>query len=160
MDVSENGQHIVGVNSNDEATVCDDGAIWGVNSASEIFYSGNADGNWYKVPGLLSNIDCGTPGVFGIGITNGDIWNYNFGNGQWDPIPGSLSQVSSGANGVWGVTPNNEIFQLNGDRNSWTKIDGLLNWVSSGSHGMIWGVTRTDDIFYRVADTIFTRSYF
>ncbi|KAJ3094175.1 hypothetical protein HDU97_008400 [Phlyctochytrium planicorne] len=193
IDVSENGKYVVGVDRYDknipdplrQATVCDDGSIWGVNGGREILYSRYGDGNWYKVPGLLTNIDCGSPGVFGIGINNGDIYTWT---GQWTQIPGALSQISSGANGVWGVSSSNEIFQLNGDRSSRTKIDGGLSWVSSGSNGMAWGVTRVGEIFYRfnwqsqwtkidgllkniaagpnviygtnIADSTFTRTYF
>ncbi|KAJ3101827.1 hypothetical protein HDU96_009854 [Phlyctochytrium bullatum] len=161
IDVSENGNLVVGVNSNDDiyrydngqwtklpgmlkhVTACDDGSLWGVNRNNKIFYSSNPNGNWIEIGGRLTQIDCGSRGVWGIGLAN-DIFKWN---GVWTNVGGVLKQISSGAQGVWGVTSANEIFRLSDDGVTWRKIDGWLNYISSGRN-YVWGTNANDDVFY------------
>lgn len=128
-------------------SVAGDGAVWGVNSADDIF-RWNGSG-WVQVAGKLKQISVGSSSaVWGVNSANSIFRRSGSG---WTQVPGKLKHVSVAADGaVWGVNADDTIFRWNGS--GWTKVSGSLKQISVGGASSIWGVNHQDEI-YRWAGT-------
>jgi hypothetical protein len=132
-----------------------DGAVWGLNSAGEIYqFNGNYLGvyngtaGWNRIPGVLSQISVGSAKVvWGINSA-GQIFQYN-GAGGWNYVPGALTQIAAGANGaVWGINGAGQPFQYNG-AGGWNYVPGYLTQISLAPDGWcVWGLNSQGAIFY------------
>jgi len=172
--VSENGQHVWGVNSADYIYYCNgansnwvnipgrlkqvsvsaDGQhVWGVNSYDQIFYRNGVSSSWVNIVGRLKRVSVSADGLHVWGVNSADYIYYRNGvNSNWVNIPGRLKQVSVSADGqhVWGVNSYDQIFYRNGVSSSWVNIAGRLKQVSVSADGQdVWGVNYKDQIFYR-----------
>lgn len=120
-------------------TACDDGQIFGVNSAQEIFYrpsTGGDSSEWVKLNGALVQISCGDQTVWGVN-THGNLYRRDGLDTEptgtaWTQVDIGFSYVAVGPdNSVWGIHPTGEIFYRDGlaenlDGTGWTSVPGQL----------------------------------
>lgn len=129
-------------------------SVWGVDPQDNIYTRKN--GNWRKIPGLLTHISTGAAGTWGS--NRGHAIYYYTGKG-WLHIGGRLKQIDSGPPGiVCGVNKNDDIFCRKGISPSqrggtgWIRVPGKLKYISCGALGH-WGVNKANNIYYRYGVT-------
>ncbi|QQS40408.1 MAG: hypothetical protein IPM63_13700 [Acidobacteriota bacterium] len=138
-----------------QVSVGNDGKLWGIDTADNIYRWDVPDNNILRVGGGSPTLVPGKLKQISVGNA-ANVWGVNAGNqiyrwtgSTWTNVPGILKQVSVGSDGsVWGVNPGNEIFRWTG--NSWEKIPGGLSSISVADSGLVWGVNLNNQIFSRV----------
>jgi hypothetical protein len=100
-----------------------DGALWGVNAATQI-YRRRAGGGWESVGGSLVQVSC-VSFDRAVGVNaGGEIFETQNGR-DWRQIPGGAVWVSEGRDGaVFCCNAGGNAFRLGADRNSWTQLGG------------------------------------
>ncbi len=83
-------------------SIADDGAIWGTNSAGNIYRRRSVAAPWEGVPGAAIQVDAQS---FDSAVcTNASEDVYQFVGGNWQPLQGKAIWVSIGSDGtVWAV---------------------------------------------------------
>ena len=129
-------------------------AVWGVNPRDNIYTRKN--GNWKKIPGLLTHISTGGAGTWGV---NRGQYIYYYTGRTWKRVSGRLKQIDSGPPGiVCGVNKIDNIYCRKGVSPSikygktWVRVPGKLKYISCGAFGH-WGVNKNNDIFFRYGVT-------
>lgn len=128
-------------------------AVFGLDSAGDIFEWNDGSQSWIQIPGTLGAIAVGGNGaVWGI---NGSQEIFQLLNGPTRSnqtlslVPGSLEQISVGANGsVWGLSANT-VEYFNAGAQAFQPVSGApsLSQVAIGGPGDIWGVDVSGNIF-------------
>ena len=73
-------------------------------------YSQFVTGVWYRIPGILKQIDTGySRAVWGVN-RGGAIYKLRRNRRSWRHIGGRLKHVSAGEGGVWGVNRHHNIY--------------------------------------------------
>jgi hypothetical protein len=124
-------------------SVGQDGTVWGVNSASNIYrWTGSA---WQQIPGALVQISVGNANnVWGVNAA-GNIYRWT--GSAWQQIPGALRNVSVAPDGtVWGVNSAGNIYKYLGS-NQWQQIAGALVQISVANASTIWGTNAQNQIY-------------
>ena len=90
--------------------------VWGVTSASHIYYRDVVTNTWKIIPGGLKQIDSGPKGIV-CGVSSIDevfcrtgITDATPEGSAWMKLDGSLKYISCGEFGHWGVNKNNQVF--------------------------------------------------
>jgi hypothetical protein len=93
-------------------SINDDGSLWGVNRANQIFYCANYKNcGWQHVYGSLNQISARNGVVCGV-QSGGAIYcsQHSGPTVSWSQLPGVLKDISVNSDGsLWGVNQANQI---------------------------------------------------
>ncbi len=129
------------------------GAVWGLNSAQEIFTLQNAPTRGFQaltsVPGSFSQISVGADGsVWGVSGNAGEYFNPATQTFLAVSVPPALAQISVGAGGnVWALDTSGSIYQWDPSSRSWNNIPGQLNFIQLGADHSVWGINSAGLVF-------------
>jgi hypothetical protein len=128
-----------------------DGRIWGVDGANQVWTVGALNGTWQLKDGSLKQVAVGSDGRV-WGINNADqVFTRAGVSGSWQPISGTFQHVSVSPNGiVYGVS-GNQLWTRAGVDGTWKLLDASVQvqQTSVGGDGRVWAVDRFEQVWTR-----------
>ena len=88
-----------------------DGKLYGANSADDIYYSPNTNGEWSQISGKLKQVDINGNTVCGVNSSDQIYCKDDLTSSEWKQLPGSLKYVSvTGGNKLYGANSADDIY--------------------------------------------------
>jgi len=116
-------------------------AVWGINSAQNIFYF---DGMVFRnIPGYLSQIAFDGHALWGINSGN-NVFIFDPDQGMFVQISGALTQIAAEGGATWGIDANQNVFMYDGT--ALVQVPGKLTRIAVDG-GSVWGINASQKCF-------------